>query len=256
MQAQFVNGNTDSVPFHYLIERYIPSHNRNGRPCDRSEDKTTLVFTALVSFKKIEEPGQIVIVKDGEDEGVEKWSHRPAAPVLAIKPEECSSAPDIEKPKWIEWASDDSNQYMQIQHAIDVRKLPHTYATQAEEVASRKMYHFYKSVTKLDDNPNLHLSAHIYASDRNSLFVASRIIGKADSIEQVTSLTHAIVFFPPSSLDNKSVAPADDGWSLMESWTGRSGDGRILYSGRLYDQQGCMIAEFLQDGMAIFSSKL
>ncbi|KAJ8098456.1 HotDog domain-containing protein [Lipomyces tetrasporus] len=88
MQAQFLNGNTDSVPFHYLIEmvrdgsrylvrsvrvfQYISSHKRNGRPCGRSEDKTTLVFTALVSFKKIEEPGQIVIVKDGEDEGVEK----------------------------------------------------------------------------------------------------------------------------------------------------------------------------------------
>lgn len=61
-----------------------------------------------------------------------------------------------------------------------------------------------------------------------------------------------IIFYPPSRPHKGTAVRADKGWCMMESHTNRSGDGRIGYSGKLYDQDGEMFADFIQDGLCRF----
>ena len=58
-----------------------------------------------------------------------------------------------------------------------------------------RQLHYYRLVGDVSRRePNLHAAAHLYASDRNSLFLISNAVGFADRIAKIASLGHSVIF--------------------------------------------------------------
>ena len=101
------------------------------------------------------------------------------------------------------------------------------------------------------DDRNLDACAHLYASDRNSLFLAQRALGYQEVRgHQMGSLGHTVIFHG----DDRHLRTVDDNgkqkWFIQEAWTGSSGADRVCHESRLWDyENGRVIATTLQDGM-------
>ncbi|KAH7419202.1 thioesterase-like superfamily-domain-containing protein [Cadophora sp. MPI-SDFR-AT-0126] len=74
-------------------------------------------------------------------------------------------------------------------------------------------------------SPNLHACAHLYASDRNSLYLITNALDTGDSIRQMGSLSHSVVFHVPI----QDLLVKEGEWWVQEAWTPRSGSGRGVH---------------------------
>jgi hypothetical protein len=118
---------------------------------------------------------------------------------------------------------------------------------------------FYRLIQDDDSNVNdpvdlnLHAAAHLYASDRNSLFLIQRAAGYQDVRTTMASLSHTVVFH---GLAEHLCMVDDSGkskWFVQEAWTSGSGDKRGTHNSRLWDYEaGRVLATTLQDGMLRF----
>lgn len=105
--------------------------------------------------------------------------------------------------------------------------------------------------TGADDVINLHACAHLYASDRNSLFLAQRALGFQNVRGQMGSLSHTVNFHGYAKewlmVDEQTGRPKE---YIQESWISNSGADRVTHNSRLWDKQtGKIIASTVQDGM-------
>jgi acyl-CoA thioesterase len=92
---------------------------------------------------------------------------------------------------------------------------------------------------------NLHACAHLYASDRNSLWVVSNALGFSDSVGNMASLSHSVVFH----VSSKELVLREGEWWCQESWTPRSGGGRAMHESRIWGPSGVHVASSWQDGL-------
>lgn len=122
---------------------------------------------------------------------------------------------------------------------------------------------------------NLHAIAHLFASDRNSLFVIPRHLDLGMEVKRTASLSHTVIFHvgleemvlgdepvgrpgkaAPTQGSSNEQDEADEGqrkWFVQESWTGRVAGGRGLHHSRLWDfQTGVHVATTMQDGLVRF----
>jgi acyl-CoA thioesterase len=101
--------------------------------------------------------------------------------------------------------------------------------------------------------PNLHACAHLYASDKNSLFVISNALGFGDHVGTMGSLSHSVVFHVRS--DELLFKRQKDGgkgmgeWWIQEAWTPRSGQGRGMHESRMWSPKGVHVASTWQEGL-------
>jgi acyl-CoA thioesterase II len=104
---------------------------------------------------------------------------------------------------------------------------------------------------------NLHAAAHLYASDRNSLFLIQRALGYEDVRTNMASLSHT-VSFQGSAEDLRMVDETGKSkWFVQEAWTSNGGDNRGTHKSLLWDHDtGTVIGETLQDGMLRFPADL
>jgi hypothetical protein len=108
-----------------------------------------------------------------------------------------------------------------------------------------------------DDELRLHISAHLYASDRNSLFLIQRAYGYAQRETGMGSLGHTVIFHGAA----ERLRMVDKGtkkrrWFVQEAYTSNSGENRGCHESRLWDwEKGEVVATTLQDGMVRISSK-
>jgi acyl-CoA thioesterase len=136
---------------------------------------------------------------------------------------------------------------------------------------------------------NLHACAHLYASDRNSLFLIPNHLDLGRDFTRMASLSHTVIFHgsikdltmspepqmnhpdaDPTLFENYSLSPCnldfcskDDGdrrkWFVQESWFTRASSGRGLHHSRIFDYTtGTHVATTIQDGLVRFrpSTKL
>jgi acyl-CoA thioesterase len=98
---------------------------------------------------------------------------------------------------------------------------------------------------------NLHACAHLYASDRNSLFLGQRALGFETVLGQMGSLAHTVHFHgPPQRLKMVDDTTGKRKMYIQESWTSNSGADRLCHNSRLWDyEEGRIIATTMQDGM-------
>ena len=130
---------------------------------------------------------------------------------------------------------------------------------------------------------NLHACAHLYASDRNSLFLIPNHLDRGRDFTRMASLSHTVIFHvgikdllmpaeprinhayaDPTAFEDTSspmcnICGHEDGdrdgrkWFVQESWFTRAGGGRGLHQSRLFDyKKGTHIATTLQDGLIRF----
>lgn len=56
---------------------------------------------------------------------------------------------------------------------------------------------FNRALGEMPADPNLHLVAHLYASDRNSLYIVANQLDMGDLWRNMSSLVHSAVFHSP-----------------------------------------------------------
>jgi len=106
-------------------------------------------------------------------------------------------------------------------------------------------------------SPNLHACAHLYASDRNSLYLITNALDSGESIRQMGSLSHSVVFHVPI----QDLLLKEGEWWVQEAWTPRSGSGRAVHESWIWklgeDEQGqrrdVHIASSWQEGLVRYS---
>jgi acyl-CoA thioesterase len=125
---------------------------------------------------------------------------------------------------------------------------------------------------------NLHAIAHLYASDRNSLFIIPNHLELGDKFTRMASLSHTVIFHvgldellmsnellctpadvvptQPNELSKFAPeTPRERKWFMQESWMTRASEGRGLHMSRLWDYEtGLHIASTIQDGLVRFSA--
>ncbi|KIW85964.1 acyl-CoA thioesterase II [Fonsecaea pedrosoi CBS 271.37] len=100
---------------------------------------------------------------------------------------------------------------------------------------------------------NLHAAAHLYASDRNSLFLIQRALGYEAVRTTMASLSHTVIFHGLADHlrmvdDSKPDRPSK--WFVQESWTSNGADNRGCHHSLLWDPNtGRVIGTSMQDGM-------
>lgn len=230
---------TDETPFVYVIDRL-----RNGRTyCSRHvrvfqcpEDKAKqfdyqsdyIVFEGLLSYKVPE-----LSVLNHQMDLDPKW--------LAHDIEKVPIAPEIDVVLWEKFIENSGEE--ESIHPIDFRKQRmYPYNKHIKEVANRRQINYFRSHYPLPDNPNLHVGALIYSSDRNSLFTILNVQDEARIVNSVASIDCTFI------LHNFDVR-VDHNWLTMCTWSERSCDSRGLYNGHIYDSKNRLVCSFMQDGV-------
>jgi len=216
-----------------------------------SEDIT---FTALISFKK-DETNVLELQED-----VDLWQ-RYASALKGRRPEEFRPTAGMDAPWYLalspeergnddlfpglEATQPDMQPYNKDRHPLDRRTL--------------LFYRTTGGALPLDD-PNLHLCAHLYASDRNSLYHPIHHMDVADLYTQMASLVLTVSFHDPvkdllfgpseSGVKGPVVDASEKGkWFALEDWTSRSGHGRAMNHAWLSGPEGRHVATVTQDGL-------
>lgn len=128
-------------------------------------------------------------------------------------------------------------------------------------------------------NMNMQLCAHLYASDRNSLFIVANLFDLGDLFTNMSSLSHTVIFHaeegemrfgtPKTSTTSKTTTTSkrtkspfhkannDDGgggrWFCMEVFGSRIHGGRAVHNCRIFNDEGTHIATCMQDGLIRFA---
>lgn len=120
------------------------------------------------------------------------------------------------------------------------------------EPLNRRQLIFYKPIGELSPDLNLHMCAHLYASDRNSLFIAANHLGLGGSFSQMGSLAHTVTFHSPLKdlqLDKYGSGLSRDNWFCKEDRTDRASVGRGMFHSRVFSPDGVHVISIMQDGM-------
>lgn len=132
-------------------------------------------------------------------------------------------------------------------------------------------------------NMNMQLCAHLYASDRNSLFIVANLFDLGDLWTNMSSLSHTVIFhaeegemrFGSSTSETTTSTTTttttkrtkspfhkaknnnnDDGgsrWFCMEVFGSRIHGGRAVHNCRIFNDEGTHIATCMQDGLIRFA---
>lgn len=128
-------------------------------------------------------------------------------------------------------------------------------------------------------NMNMQLCAHLYASDRNSLFIVANLFDLGDLFTNMSSLSHTVIFHaeegemrfgtPKTSTTTTTTTTKrtkspfhkannnnDDGggrWFCMEVFGSRIHGGRAVHNCRIFNDEGVHIATCMQDGLIRFA---
>ena len=101
--------------------------------------------------------------------------------------------------------------------------------------------------------PNLHACAHLYASDKNSLFLVSNALGFGDHVGTMGSLSHSVVFHVRVEellfqAEHAKESETEEWW-IQEACTPRSGQGRGMHESKLWGPKGVHVASTWQEGL-------
>ena len=233
------------VPFVYKV------HNiRDGRSyCTRIVNVTQasgkgVCFTCTCSFKT-EESSEL-----DAQESIDLWQKYNS--VLQSKtPDNFPEAPGMDVPRY--------HNLLKNGHPNDkfpgltMKRVDMSAFNDPREPLDRRQLIFYKPIGELPPDFNLHMCAHLYASDRNSLFIVANHLGVGGSFSQMGSLTHTVTFHAPLSdlrLESKESWKHPQGnWFCKEDRTDRASVGRADFHSRVFSPDGVHVMSIMQDGM-------
>ncbi|EXJ55670.1 hypothetical protein A1O7_08599 [Cladophialophora yegresii CBS 114405] len=268
------------IPYVYRIRRIRDG----GMYCLRGVDVfqhseaaaqgTTPCFSALVSFKRSEHGNKKWSGYEYQNVGPEHIRTQYADVLEGLNPEDHPLAPGADATWWEEeeqefWSRDAAAFPGVETRKVDMAKYngktrPGGGPDGADTARYRQLL-FYRLIQ--DDNTrkqddaatdlNLHAAAHLYASDKNSLFLIQRALGYETVRTTMASLSHTVIFH--GSADHLAMVDADgkSKWFVQESWTSNGGDNRGCHNSLLWDRDnGRIIATTIQDGMLRFPAEV
>jgi acyl-CoA thioesterase II len=225
------------VPFIYKV------HNiRDGRSyCTRIVNVTQasgkgVCFTCTCSFKT-EESSDL-----DAQESVDVWSKYDSV-LKGKKPDDFPEAPGMDVPGY------HNDKFP----GLTMKRVDMSAYNDPREPLERRQLIFYRPIGELPSDLNLHMCAHLYASDRNSLFIVANHLGVGGSFSQMGSLTHTVTFHanlkdlrfernePPNS--------SQGNWFCKEDRTDRASVGRANFHSRVFSPDGVHVMSIVQDGM-------
>lgn len=135
---------------------------------------------------------------------------------------------------------------------LEVRKVEMEKYNADKDIMAYRQLHFYRLLGSIPPSqPNLHACAHLYASDRNSLFLIMNALGFPDHVDKIGSLSHSVVIHVDSKriLLPETDGENEDDWFVQEAWTPRSEAGRGQHESKIWTSAGLHIASSWQDGL-------
>lgn len=114
----------------------------------------------------------------------------------------------------------------------------------------KRQLYFYRLIGSLPvDDTNLHACAHLYASDRNSLFIVANNLNVGHKFTHAASLSHTVVFHSAAKDILMTGADGDRTWFCKEDWTTRAAGGRGIHQSRIVGPKGEHVASTWQEGV-------
>lgn len=240
-------GNT-AFPFIYTVRTVRDG----GRYCTRTvevvqeHNKTGICFTCTCSFKR-DETASV----DCQEQVDLRELYKVA--LGDKRPDEWPEAPGVDSP-WYWEASAKNDNYTDPFPGLSLRKVDMSAYNAPRKPLDRRQLQFYTTIGSMppaSQDANLHACAHLYASDRNGLFVITNHLGAGDDYSAMATLSHSVVFH----LGAKELEMAEqDGrdarkWYCQESRVSRASGGRGMLESRIWSESGVHIATTWQDGL-------
>ncbi|GAB7357861.1 hypothetical protein MBLNU230_g0032t1 [Neophaeotheca triangularis] len=247
----FLLGGLPSVPFIYKVHTL-----RNGRSYAirivnvTQREGSGICFTCTASFKTAETSPldkQAAVDIPSAYESV----------LAGKRPEDFEEAPGMDVP-WY-WRRRKETGYNDPFPGLQARKVDMTAFNRGLDPLDKRQLIYYRALGKMPKDANLNACAHLYASDRNSLFIVANHFNAGDSYSQMGSLAHTVVFHVPleEMFVGSDEAEDDKGreWFVKEDWTTRAAGGRGMFHSRVWDARGRHVATLMQEGMIRVKSK-
>ena len=140
---------------------------------------------------------------------------------------------------------------------LSIRKVDMDGYNASRSPFDRRQLHYYSILGEMppfQTNPNLHVCAHLYASDRNGLFVIPNHTGAGDHYKQLATLSHTVVLQSTAASElNMSNRRGRARWFCQELKLDGVDDGRGLVASHIWTDLGALMASTLQDGLLRFS---
>ncbi|OAX79954.1 acyl-CoA thioesterase II [Emergomyces africanus] len=260
----------DGIPYTFTVR-----HVRDGSTyCLRAVDVSQgegVCFSALCSFKRAERSYT--------------FQHQPAADIqrryqvvlAGKKVEDHPMAPGIDRPSWNSEVETGMSQKLHFA-GVESRKVVMDEYNESVDARNHKdryrQLQFYRllglpgledeadagtleDIRKADDAgeyDNLYICAHLFQSDRNSLFVIAWAHDMVYDLTNIASLSHTVIIHThgPALRMIDWDAPDEASrrkWFTLETQTSRSGENRGLFQGQVWAPDGTLVATMIQDGL-------
>ncbi|KAL9083971.1 MAG: hypothetical protein Q9159_005464 [Coniocarpon cinnabarinum] len=209
------------------------------------EDSRGTCFTCTASFKKpTHNPPNRTYQQDVDIES------KYAEAIQGRKPWEHADYLNTEHPSFLQLPDDWKHHPSLSFPGLTTKKVNMTPYNARRPIEARRSLAYYtplySTMPSYAESPNLHICAHLYASDRNSLFRSADMVGVADW-KAMASLSHTVLIHETD--ERASVAENGEGkWMCQEAWTDRLADGRVTHFSRIW-KGGVHLASTVQDGM-------
>jgi acyl-CoA thioesterase II len=232
-------------PFTYKVQVI-----RNGRGyCVRSvivrqQDDPTICFTCICSFKKTE-PG-LINVQEKHD-----LQKKYASLLKGKNAEDLPIRSDIQDARFA--ALNNQEPCVVTFPGIYTTLFPFEELYKTLAPIDRKSLFIYTTITdknsEQEHDPNLDACAHLYHSDRESIYSMIRQYELSDILGAASTLSHTVTLHVGADQLRFRDESGKRKWFWSETGAKRVADGRGLHEGRIYDSDGVLIASAMQDGM-------
>lgn len=234
------------IPFVYSVRTIRDGKSYCIRQVEVTQDETAgICFTCTCSFKR-EDWNPLELQERVDLQG--QYASVLGSP--ATKPEDLPDAPLTEMPTFRNLNLGKPRSGGPFPGLVTKKVDMKAYNTDRTPIERRQLtvYCAIGALPPVSSAPNLHAAAHLYASDRNSLFIIPKFWDIGDNYTAMASLNHTVVFHGGADLVDMQ---GEEGtrWFVQEARTDRVADGRGMHHSRMMDMEGRHIATTMQDGL-------
>ncbi|OSI79128.1 acyl-CoA thioesterase [Bradyrhizobium canariense] len=222
LHCYFIQPGDPQVPIIYQVERLRDGKSYSTRRVTSSQ-QDRVIFSAIVSFHK---------------EEVGAFDHQDKMPDIS-RPENFTAEELFKKPVYPK-LPEIVRRYYEPDRPVELRPVEvDRYVGQ--KIADGRLHMWFKTATKLPDDPALHMCALAYASDLSLLDAVMARYGRTlfDTRISSGSLDHAMWFHRPFRADD---------WLLYAKESPSAQSGRGFARGLIFKPDGTLVASVAQEG--------
>ncbi|KAK0125333.1 hypothetical protein ONS95_000644 [Cadophora gregata] len=218
---------------------------------DSEAELGKVCFSAMISFKRDEEYGKGHQMEVGIRERYRR--------VIGVRrPDSWAFVPRVDS-SWVKRATSRyplANTFPGLtMHRVDMS----SFNSSLSPMSYRQLTYYTPLGRIPSSSPNLHACAHLYASDRNSLYLITNALKTGEIVRQMGSLSHSVVFHVPI----QDLLVKEGEWCVQEAWTPRSGSGRGVHESWIWkledgeegNRRDVHIASSWQEGLVRYSEE-